>query len=96
MGNKLVKNNIELNRPADDLSWKLRIFDCLPYPSVIVSSDKTLVGANKKFYETFNLSLKEIYGNKCFQIFLYKNTPCNSDNARLPKYSKTGKSIVLN
>jgi len=72
--------------------WRTRIFDSLSYPSVIISPDKTLVGANKKFYETFNLSFKEIFGKKCFHIFLYKNTPCNSDQCTISKVIKDKKS----
>jgi len=45
-----------LDLSVDEMYWRIRIFDSLSYPSVIISPDKTLVGANKKFYETFNLS----------------------------------------
>jgi len=77
---------------ADELYWRSRIFDSLSYPSVIISPDKTLVSANKKFYETFNLSAKEIFGKKCFQMFLYKNTPCSSDQCTVSKVIRDRKS----
>ena len=89
---KIVRKRSELDMSEDELSWKLRVFDFLPYPSVIISSDKTLVGANRKFHKSFNLSFKEIFGKKCFEIFLYKNTPCNSDQCTISKVVQDKKS----
>lgn len=77
---------------SDEIYWRTRIFDSLSYPSVIISSDKTIVSANKKFYETFNLSFKEIFGKKCFHMFLYKDTPCKSDQCIISKVLKDKKS----
>jgi PAS domain S-box-containing protein len=84
-----VKN---LDISADEMYWRIRVFDSLSYPSVIISPDKTIVGANKKFYETFNLSFKEIFGKKCFHTFLYKDTPCDSDQCSISKVIKDKKS----
>ncbi|MBU8849439.1 MAG: PAS domain S-box protein [Desulfobacterales bacterium] len=81
-----------LDLSSDEMYWRIRIFDSLSYPSVIISPDKTLVGANKKFYETFNISFKEIFGKKCFHLFLYKDTPCNSDQCTISKVIKDKKS----
>ncbi|MCK5350479.1 MAG: PAS domain-containing protein, partial [Desulfobacula sp.] len=81
-----------LDLSVDEMYWRLRIFDSLSFPSVIISPDKTLVGANRKFYETFNLSFKEIFGKKCFHMFLYKDTPCNSDQCTISKVIKDKKS----
>jgi len=81
-----VSKNLDIS--ADEMYWRTRIFDSLSYPSVIISPDKTLVGANKKFYEAFNLSFKEIFGKKCFDLFLYKDTPCNSDQCTISKVIK--------
>jgi len=85
-----VKKNLDISE--DEMYWRTRIFDSLSYPSVVISADKTLMGANKKFYEAFNLSFKEIFGKKCFNIFLYKNTPCNSDQCTISKVIKNKKS----
>ena len=82
----------DLNMSEDEMYWRIRIFDSLSYPSVIISPDKTLVGANKKFYEAFNLSFKEIFGKKCYHTFLYKNTPCKSEKCTISKVIKDKKS----
>lgn len=67
------------NHTKEELFWRIRLFDSLSYPSVMISLDKTVVGANKKFYEVYGLSAEDLLGKKCFHSFLYKDTPCNSD-----------------
>lgn len=85
-----MKKKIELS--DEEHYWRIRIFDSLSFPSVIISPDKTLVGANKKFYETYNLSQKEIFGKKCYHTFLFRNTPCDSDECTISKVLKDKKS----
>ncbi len=65
---------------SDELFWRTRLFDSLSYPSVIFNRERTVVGANKKFLDTYKLDEKEIVGKKCFHSFLYKDTPCGSDD----------------
>ncbi|WP_457551165.1 PAS domain-containing sensor histidine kinase [Desulfobacula sp.] len=81
----------KLDISADEMSWRVRIFDSLSYPSVIISPDKTIVGANKKFYESFNLSLNEISEKKCYHMFLFKDTPCDSEQCTISKVIKDKK-----
>ncbi len=73
----------------EELFWRTRIFDSLSYPSVVIKPDKTVTGANRKFYETFKLSRHEIEGKKCFNAFLYKDTPCNSEECPITLVVKT-------
>ena len=73
----------------EELFWRTRIFDSLSYPSVIIAPDKSLVGANKKFYDTYKLTRKEILGKMCFHTFLYKDTPCNSEDCPISKVLTT-------
>ncbi|THB73475.1 MAG: PAS domain S-box protein [Desulfobacteraceae bacterium] len=82
----------DLNISAEEMYWRLRVFDSLSYPSVILSLDKTLIGANKKFYEKFNLSFKEIFGRKCNHMFLFKDTPCDSEDCTINKVIRDKKS----
>ena len=73
----------------EELFWRTRIFDSLSYPSVIIAPDKSLVGANKKFYDTYKLTREEILGKMCFHTFLYKDTPCNSEDCPISKVLST-------
>ncbi|MCG8566809.1 MAG: ATP-binding protein [Desulfobacterales bacterium] len=70
---------------AQEEQWRHRIFDALSFPSVIITPDHTIVGANKKFYTTFGLSQVDILGKKCFHTFLYKDTPCETDDCPISK-----------
>lgn len=85
-----LKKGVDM--PGARMKWQSRVFDSLSYPSVIIAPDKTIVGANKKFYETFNLSLKEIHGRKCFRMFLHKDTPCESEDCSISKVLKDKKT----
>jgi two-component system, NtrC family, sensor kinase len=73
------------NLNPEELFWRVRIFDSLSYPSVIVTPEKTVIGANKKFYETYGLTPEDIVGKKCFHSFLYKDTPCKSDDCPISR-----------
>jgi two-component system, NtrC family, sensor kinase len=90
IGKIKVENNLDIS--SDEMYWRLRIFDSLSYPSVIISADITLISANKKFYKAFNLSFKEIYKKKCSDIFSFKNTPCNSEQCTICRVIEDKKS----
>ncbi|MEE4363887.1 MAG: ATP-binding protein [Desulfotignum sp.] len=85
------------NYTQEELFWRIRLFDALSYPSVMISLDKTVVGANKKFYDVYNLTPEDILGKKCFHSFLYKDTPCNSDACPISRVitNKEGHSYTL-
>lgn len=78
--------------PAE-MDWRLRIFDALSYPSLVISIQKEILGANKKFYDTYDLFRDDILGKPCFQVFLYKNTPCNSEDCTLARVIKKKKAL---
>ena len=76
------------NHTPEELFWRIRLFDSLSYPSVMISPDKTVVGANKKFYDVYSLIPEDIMGKKCFHSFLYRDTPCNSDDCPISRVIK--------
>lgn len=78
----------DANFSPEELFWRTRLFDALSYPSVVIDPTRTIVGANKKFLETYGITLDEIVGKKCFHSFLYKNTPCDSEDCPISKVVK--------
>jgi len=70
---------------SDELFWRTRIFDSLSYPSVVIDPGRSVVGANRKFLDTYGLTPEEIVGKKCFHSFLYKDTPCDSEDCPISK-----------
>jgi PAS domain S-box-containing protein len=71
--------------------WRNRIFDCLSYPSVVFDENRIVVGANKQFLDTYNIKLDHILGKKCFHSFLYKDTPCDSEDCPICRVVKENK-----
>ncbi len=73
------------NLNPEDFFWRVRIFDSLSYPSVIIDLEKSVVGANRKFYDAYHLTPEDILGRKCYHSFLYKNTPCKSEDCPISR-----------
>ncbi|WDP88388.1 MAG: PAS domain S-box protein [Desulfobacter sp.] len=65
--------------------WQARIFDSLSYPSVVIDPSRSVVGANRKFLDTYRITLDDIVGKKCFHSFLYKDTPCESEDCPISR-----------
>lgn len=82
---------------SENLNWRTRVFDSLSYPTLIIKPDKTLISANKKFIETFNLPLDKIIGKKCHHLFYSKDTPCGSDTCPIFQvlHHKKGYALTL-
>lgn len=54
--------------------WRLRVFDSLSFPTLVLKPDKTIIAANKKFHEKNNTSNEAILQKTCEEVFnLNKN-----------------------
>ncbi len=86
-----------VNKNPDEINWRLRIFDSLSYPTVILKPDKTVISANKKLIETFQLRLDDLINRKCFEIFHSPNTPCHSEQCPILQVAqkKAGHTYTL-
>ena len=76
--------------------WRLRVFDSLSFPTLILRPDKTIVTANQKLLDRFGVQMKDIIGKTCHEIFYSSKTPCSSTVCPLPKVLATreGHSIL--
>ncbi len=52
-----------------DADWRLRVFDALSFPTLILKPDRTILAANAKFYERNQTWAGEIIGRTCEEIF---------------------------
>jgi two-component system, NtrC family, sensor kinase len=86
----------EHNGVSDEIDWRLRVFDCLTYPAIIIRPDKTVLAANRKFYETYDSSPGEIVGRKCHDFFVEDNLPCHSEECPIQQVirNKTGRYLT--
>lgn len=62
-----------------ELDWRIRIFDALSYPTLILSPDRTIIAANKVFLSKYNTTEEQIIGKTCHDT----NLP-SLNNASIP------------
>ena len=86
---------------TDDTDWSTRVFDSLSFPTLILRPDKTIIAANKRFYEKSQAEKGQILGKTCSEIFFtdceHESDPCKDSNCPLQKSisEKQAHSIVL-
>jgi len=56
--------------------WKIRLFDSLPLPTLILKPNKIVVDVNTNFLEKFRSNKKEIVGKTCHDFFYHSVEPC--------------------
>lgn len=78
-----------------EIDWRLRIFDSLSFPTLVLTTKKEIIAANAKFYETTNLN-PSILGKTCREIFSealnLKHLACNKEDCPLMRVLETGQS----
>ncbi len=74
---------------SEEFNWRLRVFDSLSYPTMIIKPDYTMVSANEKFLQLFGKKPEEIENKKCYTFFYNKQTPCPADQCPVIRLLKT-------
>jgi two-component system, NtrC family, sensor kinase len=52
-----------------DLDWRLRVFDSLSFPTLILQPNRTIISVNQKLLERYDLSREDIIGKTCREFF---------------------------
>lgn len=65
-------------------NWRMRVFDSLSFPTLILRPDMVIVTANQKLLDRFGLPMKDIVGKTCHEIFYNSKDPCTADLCPLP------------
>jgi len=78
-----------------EMDWRVRVFDSLSFPTLIIKPDKTILTANQIFLEQRNLTVDQMVGKKCHEIF-YGEKICPNEVCPLKKVinEKKGQSIL--
>ncbi len=59
-----------MNEPLRaELDWRVRVFDSLSFPTLIMKPDKTIQSANRIFLEKYGMTMDQVVGKSCFQVF---------------------------
>ncbi len=84
--------NAKLNAEID---WRLRVFDSLSFPTLILRPDKVVVSANHVFLSSRDVSLDQILGKHCYEVF-YGSLLCPHRKCPFPKVlkEKRGSSVM--
>jgi PAS domain S-box-containing protein len=65
-----------------EIDWRLRVFDSMSFPTVILQPDKTIIAANKRYLEKIGVDEEMIIGKSCQEVSrqYYPNQvfPCSS------------------
>lgn len=85
-----------------EIDWRLRVFDSMSFPTVILLPDKTIVAANTQYVQKTGVDEGEIIGRSCeavnLQYFPNQKFSCNNKAecplARVLRY-RTGQSVLL-
>jgi PAS domain S-box-containing protein len=86
--------------PPQGMDWRLRVFDSLSFPTLILNPDRTIEAANLKLLDTYGLTRKDIIGKSCRDFFQTlggdPELPCVHNVCPLDKTLRdgTGQSIL--
>jgi PAS domain S-box-containing protein len=58
-----------------ELDWRLRVFDSLSFPTLILKPDRSVVSANQVFLSRNGVQLDNVLGKHCHEVF-YGSTSC--------------------
>ncbi len=86
---------VEKNKISEEFQWRMRVFDSLSYPTIILKPDRTVISANRKFWEAYPLKEKNIIGKKCTEAFSYTETPCKLNTCPIPQVLKDKKGYTF-
>jgi two-component system NtrC family sensor kinase len=69
--------NMKLFKITGEFDWRMKVFDTIPYPSLILTPDKIIVSANRAFLEKKQTDLESVVGQTCHQVFYNTDEPCS-------------------
>jgi two-component system, NtrC family, sensor kinase len=66
-----------------EIDWRVKVFDSLSFPTLIMTPDKMIVHGNQVFFDKFKTTLEEIVGKTCYEVF-YNARQCPNTQCPLP------------
>lgn len=78
-----------------ELDWRLRVFESLSFPTLILKPDKVILTANQIFLHRHGVELHDIVGKHCHEVH-YRADLCPHKNCPFSKVieEKTGASVM--
>ena len=73
-----------------EIDWRLRVFESLSFPSLVMTPDKIIVTGNQVFLDKYSTTLEQIVGKTCHEVF-YGVRQCPNENCALPQVIAEGR-----
>jgi PAS domain S-box-containing protein len=89
-GRRLIMET-EINGEFD---WKVRVFDTLSFPTLILRPDTTILSVNVNFVKKYGIPKEQVIGKKCHDFFFPKNS-CPRDGCPLSTVLATGEGQTV-
>ena len=87
---------MEIMTCTEELDWRIKVFDSISFPSLILKLNRIIISANQAFLENKGLSLREVVGKTCHLVFYNTEEPCSPTVCPFSKVitEKKGHSIL--
>ncbi|MFC1580213.1 PAS domain S-box protein [Thermodesulfobacteriota bacterium] len=84
------------NSHIPESDWRIRVFDSLSFPTLILKPNRTIITANQGFLKSFEVDMEQVIGRTCHEIFFDSPKPCADDICPFPKVlaTKRGHSVL--
>jgi len=69
--------NMKFVTNTEELDWRIKVFNTIPYPALILTPTKIIVSANQAFLEKKSTTLDKVVGKACHQVFYHMDEPCS-------------------
>ncbi len=77
----------------NETDWRMRVFDSLSFPTLIMTPDRKIVTANQIFLKKFELNVDQVVGKACYEVFyreeICPNEACPFDKVLAQKKGQT-------
>jgi len=79
----------------NEMDWRVRVFDSLSFPTLIMTPDRRIVTANQVFLGKYRLNVEQVVGKYCHEVF-YRKEICPNEFCPFNKVlsEKTGQTII--
>jgi two-component system NtrC family sensor kinase len=77
-----------------EIDWRLRVFESLSFPSLVITPDKIIVSGNQVFFDKYGTTLEAIIGKTCHEVF-YGAQQCPNDKCPMPSVISEGKGHTI-
>ncbi len=67
------------------INWRIRVFDSLSLPALILTPDKIIVEVNRNYLEKLGVKKKQIIGRTCHDFFYHSHEPCSLRGCPFPR-----------